>query len=356
MQTAFTITEDLHEELERFLNNHDIALLNQNLRRLLVDFLDYELRTGVPLYFEGFFFPFNQLLDVLDMAAQEIHKHTIAEKANASPVSINPTPLEKVVAFIKASLNPVCIFLLHHFINEDNQSYFDLLVVMPATSNTSFTYYEQVMTMANIEEVVINVSLHKEEMIQQQLKEGHMYYSIACNKESIIYQHNSFELPVQNTAALKALAEKSIMEFNTAHKKAGDFLNGAANYYGENEKEMAAFMLQQAVELTIRGFIHALLGSCAKTHCLRELKKPLKRCAPELQYLLSDNEAEENRLLQLLEKAYLEARYSSQFVINEKDLDALTEGAEALYEKARALFTEKMKKWMNMKVSKAQDM
>ena len=62
MQTEYTISEDLHEELEKFLTGHDIALLNQNLRRMLVDFLDYELRTGVPLYFDGFFYPFNSLL------------------------------------------------------------------------------------------------------------------------------------------------------------------------------------------------------------------------------------------------------------------------------------------------------
>lgn len=347
MQTAFTITEDLHEELERFLNNHDIALLNQNLRRLLVDFLDYELRTGVPLYFEGFFFPFNQLLDVLDMAAQEIHKHTVAEKANASPVSIDPTPLEKVVAFIKASLNPACIFLLHHFINEDKQSYFDLLVVMPATSNTSFTYYEQVITMANIEEAVINVSLHKEEMIQQQLKEGHIYYSIACNKENMVYKTDSFKLPEPNTAALNLLAEKAITEFNAAHKKAGSFLQGAANYRGDHEKEMAAFMLQQAVELTLRGLITALLGNCAKTHCLRELQKPLKRCAPEVSYLFSADAAEESRLITLLEKAYLESRYSSQLVINDKDIDILTEGAKELHEKVKVLFEEKMKRLLS---------
>ena len=350
MQTTYTISEDLHDELEGFFNNHDIALLNQNLRRLLVDFLDYELRTGVPLYFDGFFFPFNKLLDVLDIAAQEIHTHEMAEKTKAMTVTINPTPIEKVIAFIKTSLNPACIFLLHHFISNDNREHFDLLVVIPATSNTGFAYYEQLITMANMEDIIINVSLHKEEVIQQQLKDGHIYYSIACNKKNMVYKNNGFELPEPNTAALNLLAEKAATEFNRAHKKADCFLNGAANYRSENEKEMAVFMLHQSVELTLRGLTTALLGNCTKTHCLRELQKPLKRCAPEIEYLFSADAAEENRLITLLEKAYLESRYSSQLVISDKDIDALAEGAEELHEKVKAVFEEKMEQLVNHEV------
>ena len=57
----YTISKDLQYELQRFVNNHDIAVLNRNLRRMLIDFLNYELRTGVPLYMDGFLFPFNNL-------------------------------------------------------------------------------------------------------------------------------------------------------------------------------------------------------------------------------------------------------------------------------------------------------
>ncbi|MEP6683649.1 MAG: hypothetical protein ABJA35_10330 [Parafilimonas sp.] len=74
-----------------------------------------------------------------------------------------------------ASLSPSAIFLLHNNTDNNNKQYFDLLVVIPATSKTSFAYYEQVITMANIDDAVINVSLHKEEMLQQQLKDCHIY-------------------------------------------------------------------------------------------------------------------------------------------------------------------------------------
>ena len=64
MYTQYTISESLSQDLTEFFETHDPILLKENLRRLLVDFLDYELRTGVPLYLDGFFYPFNSLLDV----------------------------------------------------------------------------------------------------------------------------------------------------------------------------------------------------------------------------------------------------------------------------------------------------
>ena len=342
MQTEYTISQDLQYELQRFLNNHDIALLNQNLRRLLVDFLDYELRTGVPLYFDDFFFPFNQLLDVLDTAAQELQTHAAAEKATQPQTIHKPTPTEKVIAFVKAGLNPAAIFQLHHTVDENGKQFFDLLVIIPATSNTKFTFYEQVLTLANIEDVVINASLHKEEMLQQQLHEGHMYYSIVCNRQNLIYSTTNFELPEPNKETLKALAEKATTTFNEAHKKADSFLHGAANFRGDKDNELSAFMLQQAAELIIRGLIKALSGNCPKTHCFNELKKPLKRYLPALTYIISNNDAEEERLLHILEKAYLESRYSSQLSINNADIDLLSEAIELLHERAGILFNQRL--------------
>ncbi|MEP6683650.1 MAG: HEPN domain-containing protein [Parafilimonas sp.] len=132
------------------------------------------------------------------------------------------------------------------------------------------------------------------------------------------------------------------MEFNTAHKKADDFLQGAANYRGESNNEMVAFMLQQAAELIIRGLITALSGNCPKTHYFNELKKPLKRCLPALDYIISKNETEEQRLLHILEKAYLESRYSNEYKIVNADIDLLSEAIELLYDRAEILFKERI--------------
>jgi HEPN domain-containing protein len=341
METTFVLTETLQDKLLDFFDSHDIRLFSQNLRRQLIHYLEYELRTGVPLYFDEFLYPFNDLLDLLDTIAGELEEFNTVKEINKQAVLKNNTTKEKVIAFLKASLSPEKIFLLHHDKNNGDE-YFDLLVVIPESSQTNFSAYEQVISMANIEHATIYVSLHKAAILYKQLKEGHIYYSVICNEGNVIYDDGLTDLPQAKEEALKAVTEKASNEFNTAHKKADSFLEGASNYYGENNLAMTAFMLQQGIELTLRGLIAALLGTCPKTHCFKELRKPLKRCAPELHYLLSTNEEEENRLLHLLEKAYLESRYTDNFIISDNDITLLTDGAEKLHERVEKIFKEKM--------------
>jgi hypothetical protein len=88
--------------------------------------------------------------------------------------------------------------------------------------------------------------------------------------------------------------------------------------------------------------VKALSGNCPKTHCFAELKKPLRRYVPELWYLLSEDEAEENRLLRILEKAYLEARYSEHFNISDNDFTLITEATKKLHERTEEIFRRKI--------------
>jgi HEPN domain-containing protein len=355
METAFSLTEPLKNDLLDFFETHDIHLFGENLRRQFIHYLEYELRTGVPLYFNAFLYPFNELLDLLDKIAGEKQQHAIGERINEQPILKQETTTEKVIAFLKASLSPERIFLLHKGgipnqvgndgrIRGDGTMHFDLLVVIPDGVQTGFTYYEQVISMANFEQASINVSLHKAATLYKQLEEGHIYYSIVCTKENLVYDDGLTALPAADKTLVKAAYEKADAVFYNSYKKATGFLEGTNDYYGKHDKSMAAFMLHQAIEITLRGIITALLGSCAKTHCFKELKKPLKRCAPELPYLISAHEAEEARLLHLLEKAYLESRYADDFTISDNDIDLLMEAAKVLHEKVKMIFEEKMKK------------
>ena len=417
METKSALTETLQEKLLGFFDSHDIHLFSQNLRRQFIHYLEYELRTGVPLYFDKFLYPFNDLLDLLDTVGDELKQFNSARKIHKQAALKNNSTREKVIAFLKASFSPEKIFLLHEneipnrvgndgrvghdvsvgndgpvrndvrvengdwvgndgrggipnqvgndgrvgndvsvgnddwlgndgevhdAINAENAAYFDLMVVIPDGAQTSFSYYEQVISMANIDGAVINVSLHQSAALHKQLREGHIYYSIVCNERNLIYDNGLTKLPEVNKTLLQAVYEKANTTFYNSHKKANSFLEGANDYYGAHELNMTAFMLHQSIELALRGMITALLGSCAKTHCFRELKKPLKRCAPELQYLLSANAAEEGRLLHLLEKAYLESRYADTLDISDNDIALLVEGAESLHERVEKIFKEKM--------------
>jgi hypothetical protein len=111
MKTKFAVSETVHQELLSFFESHDIHVFTNDLRRLFIDYLDYELRIAVPLYFDGFLYPFNELLDLLDKVAEE--KQSCCDNAELIPpqtVVNGSTIKEKIIAFLKASLSPEKIF------------------------------------------------------------------------------------------------------------------------------------------------------------------------------------------------------------------------------------------------------
>ncbi len=342
------LSKSVQEELLGFFDSHDIHVFGQDLRRLFIDYLDYGLRTAIPLYFDGFLYPFNELLDLLDKVAEEKRAFDAAAITGQQPVFNDTTTKEKVIAFLKASLSPEKLFLLNeqeipNQVGNDGRRYFDLLAVLPESAQTNFNSYEQVISMANIEHAAITVSLHKAAALYKQLEEGHVYYSIACTTKNCVYDKGSIVLPGPSKPLLQGAAEKASAAFYGNCKRAAGFLEGANDYYKKHDNNMTAFMLHQSVELVLRGLVTALLGSCAKTHCFKELKKPLKRCAPQLPYIISNNDAEENRLLHLLEKAYLESRYADTFEISDNDMELLMEAAKTLQENVNMIFKEKIK-------------
>ena len=89
----------------------------------------------MPLYLDGFLYPFNALLDVLGQAGKEVDAF---ERKHQQQQQHAATTQEKVLQFIKATLSPEKIFLLHRYIAADATACFDLLVVVPETSKTSF--------------------------------------------------------------------------------------------------------------------------------------------------------------------------------------------------------------------------
>jgi hypothetical protein len=65
------LSKTLQEELKQLLQLPHVEVLGENLRRMFIDYLEYEMQIGVPTYFDEFLYPFNCLLDFLDVAAKE---------------------------------------------------------------------------------------------------------------------------------------------------------------------------------------------------------------------------------------------------------------------------------------------
>lgn len=101
---------------------------------------------------------------------------------------------------------------------------------------------------------------------------------------------------------------------------------------------MAAFMLHQATELTLRALTKTLTGQERTTHSIKHLLLFSLRITTKLSLLIDNQEPEDERLLAVLEAAYLGFRYSD-YTINETDLDTWFERIHTLQSHTHEIFS-----------------
>lgn len=111
---------------------------------------------------------------------------------------------------------------------------------------------------------------------------------------------------------------------------------------------MASFNLHQATEnflKTIR-LIYSLYGH--KEHDLEFLLGKCKLHTLELAKVFPRDTEEEERLFELLKRAYVEARYNDDFVVTKEDIDALIPKVELLRDITKQICTERIAEYDNL--------
>jgi HEPN domain-containing protein len=112
--------------------------------------------------------------------------------------------------------------------------------------------------------------------------------------------------------------------------KAGEFLEGAELYRIRKQNKMAAFMLHQAAEQALHCLMKSGTGYYANTHNMDRLLRYACLVMPSLQELFPRQTEQEKRLLNLLQKAYIEARYREEYKISDAELRILEERVRRL--------------------------
>jgi HEPN domain-containing protein len=166
----------------------------------------------------------------------------------------------------------------------------------------------------------INFSLHQANYIKKQVEEGHIFYSLVCTAENLVYRNGEDPITQAPIITEPVIKEKAINDFNAGYTRAQSFLTGAKHHITHGENALAAFMLHQAAELTLRAVVLSLMGFDARTHTIEVLKKHSRRCMPQVNDVLPANTEDEAQLLKVLDKAYLGARYAVITVLMRKTL------------------------------------
>jgi HEPN domain-containing protein len=214
----------------------------------------------------------------------------------------------------------------------------DLIIVLERSCTKAYSDFENVIDLVMLGHEYGTCTIHNYGLLNAQVNNGHLFYSLACVEENLVYRKNTeeaFRTPNEETIAV--MQEKSAILFNTGLQKAISFYDGAQYYLDGNNLEMAMFMLHQACELTYRCLLNVLRGKDLKCHSPGVLRKHLKRFAPEVIGVFSEFEEEELYYLQLLEDGYIKSRYELSYTVEKESLIFLNEKVGLLQDKARMI-------------------
>ncbi|NOQ25417.1 MAG: HEPN domain-containing protein [Bacteroidales bacterium] len=193
----------------------------------------------------------------------------------------------------------------------------------------------------------ISLILHTINFVNKKISKGNYFFADIKKEGIMLYDSENHKLArrkkLNNKERQKYAQEDFEHWFKSANMFFEDFesnyLKGFSNslYYNK-----AAFELHQATERYYHALILVFTGYKPKTHDLEELGRQAKNFNPEFNKVFPKCTKEEKRLFELLQKAYVDARYKRDYAIEKEELEYLGQKVEILKEITEKICGEKI--------------
>jgi HEPN domain-containing protein len=159
----------------------------------------------------------------------------------------------------------------------------------------------------------VHIFVHKVSSAISGIKAGQRFWVKIRNKGNIIYQAPGMELLEHEEIKNDVLTARAKFHWERWGVQGKEFLSGAELYRSQDNFALAAFLLHQSVESTLKAIIQAILGYRIQMHNLSRLLKITLLFTDDLS-LVFDLETEEGKQkFDLLQRAYTESRYKNEF-------------------------------------------
>ena len=163
------------------------------------------------------------------------------------------------------------------------------------------------------------------------LREEHLFAYKMVTLGAILYSNDETRLVAEALPVDELIKAQNKSTYNEGRNKVNEFLASADLYRLRKQNKMAAFMLHQAAEHALHTMLKIGTGLYINTH---NLDKLIRYCCMESWHLpeifLRKNEKEE-RLFQLLQKAYVGGRYTDDYTISSQKLIMIADRLKELY-------------------------
>jgi uncharacterized protein len=171
----------------------------------------------------------------------------------------------------------------------------------------------------------INVIFHEIGFLNKELEEGNYFFSDIIKEGILLHDSGKINLAETRVLTSKEAAVKAQEYFDYWFQSAGQFLEFYQLAFDKSYFNKAAFELHQATERYLVTTLLVYTGYKPKSHDLMLLYHDVCRHGKKFSDVFPKNNNEENRLFNLLQKAYSDARYKIDYRISPEDLSKLAE-------------------------------
>ena len=213
---------------------------------------------------------------------------------------------------------------------------YDLLVI--TKSKRKNTAFERTLRQAVNKELAtsfpnsINIISHDLCFVNHRVRKQYYFFVDVITKEGIaLYDSGRYELADPEPLLPEERQEKAQDEFEGWFTSATGFLLSYQDALGRADWLNAAFQLHQATERLYHCFTLVFTDYKPKEHDIEKLGKRAGLIKPEMWRVFPQETAEEQRLFELLRRAYVDARYKMKtYEVTAEELEQMATWVRAL--------------------------
>jgi HEPN domain-containing protein/predicted nucleotidyltransferase len=184
------------------------------------------------------------------------------------------------------------------------------------------------------------------EFVNYKLQQGQYFFTEICADGIILYNSQECELSHRkhlNPAQEKQIAQETLDE---VFKSAKDFYFTYQQASKVGKYKNAAFQLHQATEHSYKTVLLIFGGECPQEHHLDILGDLGADYCPELKGVIPRETDDQKQLFELLDYAYIGARYDRSYKITKEQLEQLGPCVRKLHEVTEKICKEKIKSFI----------
>ncbi|MCI9245444.1 MAG: HEPN domain-containing protein [Alistipes sp.] len=157
------------------------------------------------------------------------------------------------------------------------------------------------------------------------------YFETEIKRDGVIlYDSGTYKLARRRKLDYTEIRDRAQKYFDDKFTLALDLFENVSFDYKRGKYKLSSFHLHQSAENFLRTIPMVFILYGHKSHDLSELMNAAKKHTTDIFKAFPRDTAEEKRLFDLLQRAYIESRYNPDFEITKEDIDALIPKIEQL--------------------------